>query len=73
MITGDVKIPDTKDIVTHAFGNAVQRIVIFDKLPIDEVLTYQSKMVGFLLVTGTALSDIAFDPVPREVKDILRG
>ena len=73
MITGDVTIPETKDTITHAFGNAVQRIVIFDKLPIDEVLTHRSKMVGFLLATGTALTDITFDPVPREVKDILRG
>ena len=73
MIKGDPQIPVTQDTITHNFGAATQRIHLFATLPVDEVVRYQSKMVAFQLYTGTQLSGIALDPVPRGIKDILRG
>jgi hypothetical protein len=73
MNTGTPTKPVTKETVTYSFGVAAQHIHIFDTLPLDAVLTHQSKMVGFLLKTGTALPDVELPPVPRGVKDILRS
>jgi hypothetical protein len=73
MIKGDPEIPVSKDTITHNFGAATQRIHLFATLPVDEVVRYQSKIVAFLLYTGTSLTNVELDPVPRGIKDILRG
>lgn len=73
MNTGTPTKPVTKETVTYSFGAATQHIHIFDKLPLDAVLSHQSKIVGFLLKTGTSLVDVELSPVPRSVKDLLRS
>lgn len=73
MNTGTPIQPVTKETVTHAFGAATQHIHIFDKLPMDAVVTQQAKVVGFQLKTGTALANVVLPAVPRGVKDFLRS
>lgn len=73
MNTGTPNKPVTKETITHSFGTAIQHMHVYEKLPVDDVLTHQAKVLGFLLKTGTRLEDVNLDPVPRGVKDILRS
>lgn len=60
------------DVVTYSANGASHNIVVVDKVCPDLVLVHQSKMFGFFLKTGTALADITLEPVPRQIKDMLR-
>jgi hypothetical protein len=65
--------PPPQNTVTYSFGGATHHLHVFDKISPDVVLAHQSKVVGFFLKTGTILPKISLDPVPRVIKDQLRG
>lgn len=56
----------------NSFGGIVHTLELRDP-NVDDVLLYQTQALGFALKTGTLLSDVALEPVPRSVKDAFRG
>lgn len=71
--TSDATAPSPVDTVTYSFDGATHHLHILDKISPDLLLMHQSKVVGFFLKTGSLLSEIELDPIPRAAKDSLRG
>lgn len=66
--TGDAPVSST----TVSFGGATHHVYLAEPT-VDLVLTHQAKMVAFYLKTGSIISNIPLEPVPRSVKDTMRG
>lgn len=71
LLTNNADVPPVSS-ATVSFGGAAHHVHLAEPT-VDMVLSHQTKMVAFFLKTGSIIGNIPLAPVPRSVKDTLRG